>query len=450
MENATENIETESKKKFNFEKVIPFLYLFSELLLFAGVVLYAIQPIIVLCGREFSLPFTAYGVFFTSSVISLFAIIARIVLFLCLTFSKKIPANFTIQKIKDTALGKWEIFVLLLALIWTYISCLVAKNQAIVWSGNWYNVEGFWSVLKYGVIFLDAYLIRCDKLKKLFFNLLVISSSVMGVIFLYTNFAGTEFYFHFTRSIYRNSNHYGYALSVSTVVAVGLSIKERKIPLKVFYLVCFAILHMNMLVSDCLGAFIGEICGITALFIAQLLIKVKKELLFIALGVILIFVASTSILESTEVTDVVQDAGGVVEDTEDIVQGTTDGEEGSGRWYLWKETIKLILKVPIFGKGLDCYYGNDYVNGTLDMPHNEYLQIASNVGLPVLVLYAIAIFGIYIRAFIRRKELTGESFVSLGAGVGYLVSAFFGNTFTYTYPFLLIVLAFGMFKKRRK
>ncbi len=450
MENITENTETESKKRFNFEKILPYLYLLSELLLFAGVVLYAVQPIVVLCGREFSLPFTAYGVFFTSSVVSLVAIIARIMLFLCLTFSKKFIGNITAQKIKDTVLGKWEILVLLLALMWTYISCLVAKNQAIVWSGNWYNVEGFWSVLKYGVIFLDAYLIKSEKLKKLFFSLLVVSSSIMGVIFLYNNFAGVEFYFHFTRSIYRNSNHYGYALSVSTVVAVGLSIKERKIPLKVFYLICFAVLHMNMLVSDCLGAFIGEIFGISALFIAQLLIKAKKELLFIALSVILIFVASTSILEGIEMTNVVEDVGGVVEDTENIMQGTTDGEEGSGRWYLWKETAKLILKVPIFGKGLDCYYGNDYVNGTLDMPHNEYLQIASNVGLPVLILYVIAIGGTYIRAFIRRKELTGESFVSLGAGVGYLVSAFFGNTFTYTYPFLLIVLAFGMFKERRK
>ena len=335
------------------------------------------------------------------------------------------------------------------ALVWTYISCLVAKNQEIVWGGNWYNIEGFWTVLKYGVIFLDAYLLRSQRLKKLFCNLLVVSGTIVGAILIHTNLQGIDFYIHFSRSVYRNSNHYGYALAVSTVMAVGFAIKTKSRSLKVFYLVCFAILHANMLVSDCFGSLIGEVCGIVALFVINLLIKKSKELLYVAISVAVIFVGVTVVLESAKISTILQDFSVLANDAEDIIQGESSGKEGTGRWKLWEDTAQIIIQVPWFGKGLDCYYSNDYVNGTLDMPHNEYLQIASNVGVPVLLMYLVALFGIYFRAFKRKKELSSQSIICFGGSVGYLVSAFFGNTFTYTYPFLLILLAFGMLKNRR-
>lgn len=447
-ENLTKNQNIEpSKSQERYKKIIDFLWEASELLLFFGIVLYGLQPIVVLCGRAFSLPFTVNGVFFSSSIISMVAICIRVTLYLCIKFSFK---EFSIEKLKNGVLGKWELVLLLFAFIWTFISCLVAQNQAIVWGGNNYNVEGFFAVLKYGVIFLDAYLIRDEKLKKVFCSILVVSATIMGVILLYTNLQGVSFYYHFTRSVYRNSNHYGYALAVSTVMAVGLAIKEKKIYLKAFYIFSFAILHANMLVSDCLGSFIGEIIGITFLFLISLSRKKDKSLLIVLLSVIIVLIVVTALLEGFAITDLLSEFSSLLGDTGNIVQGDASGDEGSGRWELWTKTASLILKVPLFGKGLDCYYGNDFVDGTLDMPHNEFLQIASNVGLPALIFYLVAIISVFVRAIKNRKSLQSTSVICLSCALAYLVSAMFGNTFTYTYPFLLIVLAFGMIKKRSK
>lgn len=444
--NQNQSVEqTENQDKY--KKILDFLWDASELLLFFGIILYAVQPIVVLCGKAFSLPFTVYGVFFTSSIISMIAVFIRITLYLCIKFSLK---DFSIEKLKKGVLGKWELVLLLFAFVWTFISCLVAQNQAIVWGGNSYNVEGFFAVLKYGVIFLDAYMIKDDKLKKVFCSILVVSATVMGVILLYTNLQGVSFYYHFTRSVYRNSNHYGYALSVSTVMAVGLALKEKKIYLKAFYIFCYAILHANMLVCDCLGSLIGEIIGLTALFLISFSRKKDKNALYVLLSVIIVLIVVTALLEGFGITDLLKEFGSVLGDTGNIVQGDASGDEGSGRWKLWTKTISLILKVPLFGKGLDCYYGNDYVDGTLDMPHNEFLQIASNVGLPALIFYLIAIISVFVRAIKNRKSLSNVSVICLSCALAYLVSAMFGNTFTYTYPFLLIVLALGMIKKRSK
>lgn len=443
-----DNQEKECSCLAKKEKIIKISWFLSELLLFIGIVFYALQPILVLIGRAYALPITIYGVFFTSSVVCLIAIFIRFVLFAVLTCSK---GNFSAKEMLDGFLGKWEIFALTLAFIWTMISTAMAEKQNIVWGGNSYNVEGFWAVVKYGTIFLDAYLIKSAKFKKLFCSTLVISGAIMGAILLLVNIYDIPFYFHFTRSVYWNSNHYGYALSVSATLAVGLALYDKKIWKKVLYLLCFGVLHANMLVSDCFGSFMGEICGIIAVVLFYLLKERNKELLIGILAVVLVFVGVTAVLETTRISNVVtEDLLGVVKDTGDITQGEASGSEGSGRWELWVKTIEVIKKVPLYGKGLDCYYNNNLIDSSLDMPHNEYIQIASNVGLPTLIFYMSAIIGIYVRAFLSRREIEKESIICLGAGVGYLVSALFGNTFTYTYPFLLIVLALGMLKQRRK
>ena len=46
----------------------------------------------------------------------------------------------------------------------------------------------------------------------------------------------------------------------------------------------------------------------------------------------------------------------------------------------------------------------------------------------------------------RIKKINTVSVITLCASVGYLVSALFGNTFVYTYPFMLIMLAFSRFE----
>lgn len=429
-------------------KTLKIFTLIANAMLFFAICLYAAQPIIMLFLKGvIQAKFSLHNLFVWASILSAVGVIFKM---LVVFFGEVDVENISRQRVIKAVKGKWELIFLLLAFIWTFISCCVAQKQAIVWTGNSYNVEGFEAVCMYGVIFIAAYLLDSSKLKKAFCITLVLSAAIMGIILLYVHLDGAQFLFHPTRSIYRNSNHYGYALSVSCVLAAGMFVEEKKIWIKVLYGVGFAILHANMLISDCLGSFLGEIIAIVCLFVLKLFMRRDKNLLICFLVVMFLLLSVTLALELSGTTSVVIEVFKATGETGDIISGGGDGAEGSGRWGLWVKTIEVIKQVPLFGKGLDCYYGNNYVDKTLDMPHNEYIQIASNVGLPALILYLIVGIGIFSRAIARRKELSSSSLVCLIAAVGYLISALFGNTFTYTYPFLLILLGLGMFKNPKE
>lgn len=450
MENvAEENINIngeELKKQENKKQLEKAFYIIANAVLFAAICVYAAQPMLILFSKLFFRgKYGMYSLFYYSSVLSVIGIGLKILARLLFKFDK----NNIKKNAINAAKGKWELLVLFLAFLWTFVSCLVAKKQTIVWEGNDYNIEGFYSICMYGAIFFASYLLDSEKFKRAFCIVLVTSAAVMGTILLYVNLSGESFIFHPTRSVYRNSNHYGYALSISCLLSAGLFLNERKIWVKILFSVAFGILHANMLVSDCFGSFVGEIVGLICLFVFKALSSKNKKVLIEILVILIIAVVVTCVLESYAITSMMEEFGKILNETGDILNGDSTGREGSGRWELWVKTVDVINKVPLYGKGLDCYYGNNFVDSSLDMPHNEYIQIASNTGVPTLIFYLVALGGVFVRAFLRRKELTQTAFICLIASISYCISAFFGNTFTYTYPFLLIVLGLGMFKSTK-
>ena len=126
--------------------------------------------------------------------------------------------------------------------------------------------------------------------------------------------------------------------------------------------------------------------------------------------------------------------------------GGNNSSAGTGRFGLWVRTIAVIKQVPWFGKGLDLYHGNNIYDTSLDVSHNEYITMASNIGIPGLVMYIGTVIWWFIRAVKARKALTVCDLTLLAVTFSYLISAVFGNSFTYTYPYLLIFLALSMQK----
>ena len=126
--------------------------------------------------------------------------------------------------------------------------------------------------------------------------------------------------------------------------------------------------------------------------------------------------------------------------------GGDTGSAGTGRFGLWKRTIAVIRQVPWFGKGLDLYHNNNIYDTTLDVSHNEYITMASNIGIPGFVMYFGTVIWWFVRAVRARKILTVCDLTLLATAFAYLISAIFGNSFTYTYPYLMIFLAISMQK----
>lgn len=114
-----------------------------------------------------------------------------------------------------------------------------------------------------------------------------------------------------------------------------------------------------------------------------------------------------------------------------LAAGHWDDDFGSYRMGVWRRTMIFIRNNPIFGTGPDTYYHvmKDYLYRTgerlvmsFDNPHNEYLAIMSNNGIPALILY-LAAMGTLIAASLRRRK--AENTILLWALCCYLVQAFF-------------------------
>ena len=175
-----------------------------------------------------------------------------------------------------------------------------------------------------------------------------------------------------------------------------------------------------------LPALAGGLCWITAVFLHR---KPGRAVsgwttLLLAVIVILLCLLAVSLLPLTE------DAGGLWE-LQQVLRGNPQDSFGSYRLGVWRHTLNFARYNPLFGSGPDTflYVMRDYlaVNQlrlpeTFDNPHNEYLAILSNNGLPALLLY-LTLMGSLIFCCIRARRR--ESLILAGAVILFMVQGFF-------------------------
>ena len=141
--------------------------------------------------------------------------------------------------------------------------------------------------------------------------------------------------------------------------------------------------------------------------------------------------------------------------TNDIKVATTQGVTenlGSSRIFIWKETIKVIIKHPILGVGTDNLAKGILENPTeettnfinkhkklIDKAHNEYLHIAVTIGIPALITYLTFL----ILVLYKRKNLILKNtmfFMLYLSILCYLVQAFFNISAVGIAPLLWFAL----------
>ncbi|MED0676158.1 O-antigen ligase family protein [Aneurinibacillus thermoaerophilus] len=140
---------------------------------------------------------------------------------------------------------------------------------------------------------------------------------------------------------------------------------------------------------------------------------------------------------------------------------------GTGRVYIWSETLKLIEKRPLLGYGMDTYpyyfpqddpnknSGINNANTIVDKPHNMYLNLAYGAGFIALAAFLVLIvrylwYGI--RTFKERIN-TEESalFMSIFLGLcAYLVQGMFNDSIIGTAFIFWIFLGVGVSMLRKK
>ena len=127
---------------------------------------------------------------------------------------------------------------------------------------------------------------------------------------------------------------------------------------------------------------------------------------------------------------------GALWEAHQILRGEGEDRFGSWRLGVWRLTAKLAAAHLLFGTGPDTFWyvfnpawaeyeaqlresGLSQNEGEwlerFDNPHNEFLAILSNNGLPALLLYLAFLFVLFRRAFLAEETCTLKKAAAIGA-----------------------------------
>ena len=141
------------------------------------------------------------------------------------------------------------------------------------------------------------------------------------------------------------------------------------------------------------------VIGLLFLLACLILIKknkvtfIKKKLgIVVMVAVVLLSLAAPEFLGRNP-------ENGMLFEAREILHGNVDESFGTGRLFIWKNSLEMVKERPLFGSGPDtfgyhfnAYYPGDRLEIEYDKAHNEYLQILVCNGILGLLAYLIFVF----------------------------------------------------------
>lgn len=316
------------------------------------------------------------------------------------------------------------------------LSTIFSKNIFMSFSGASNRFEGIFTILTYILIYYNS---------KYYFKNYRGFTTILSVLYiLICAFAIVQFYINpnfylvpiFQRGAagtFGNTNFMGSFVSIILPAFIlGSIFKNRKI-----YYIGSAFGFSAMLLCLARSSWVAFVISMILITLCLILKKNKKyfKRFFI---IIILFILCFSALDLLDKKDrFIQKIDVAQQEISTAFQSGLSDKMGSGRIAIWKLTGKLILKVPIFGCGVDALEVGlakilpeenaafiARANVYIDKAHNEYLQIAATMGIPALIVYLVFISMIIfpsIKNIKKSKVITSYTIVI----ISYLVQAFF-------------------------
>ena len=328
------------------------------------------------------------------------------------------------------------------------VYCLISttitgwSNYALV--GDLYRNESVFTQLSYFIVFFFV----SSQVKSLYFRRILIDAIIaVSVLIIPYSF---WLWGHIVNSIslstswdpgligvFFNINHYGYYLVISTLLSSGMIISENG-GKRWLYIFAFIANTVTLSFNNTFGAWLA----ISLALLVQILLYRFKDQSRIKWAVIsfLLFIFTTAIT-GFWTKNVFHSIIRLIQDILLITSNSPNaGKAGSSRWEIWAGTISMIKQKPLFGWGMEGIMRFDKVKFVgNDRPHNEYLQYAVFYGIPVAILYIAGCVSVMVNGIgSKRKDML--HYAIWIASVGYMISAFFGNTMFYTTPYFFICL----------
>ncbi|NLB61959.1 MAG: O-antigen ligase family protein [Clostridiales bacterium] len=365
----------------------------------------------------------------------------------------------------------WQVSFGLL-FIWIYICALLSDNHRLAFDGTLYRKEGFYMIARYAVIFLCTYILKDTKRKAILLYLFISVAVLIVIIMLGQYFRWNFVWKHFASAsvtgVFANPNHAGYFLTMCTLCAAGLMLSSKKWYMSILFGIVYLVMLYTLIVNDTLGCYLAVLFALAmgvwlfaVGFNKKIYYSVIPLLMFVAISVLVSInpnsTLGTNVIKENldSLTRDIKKVFSTSESTQEreitisVLGSEVSGQSplddvGTYRFGLWRYGLKLLWERPIFGYGpeqLDSHYQKSGLKEPTDRPHNEYLQVALFYGIPGLVFYMFGTLGLLVQMVKNLKDLPAFAVVALVCVVGYLASAFFGNTMYYTMPYFILFLA---------
>ena len=342
--------------------------------------------------------------------------------------------------------NRWFLYLLLL-FVWAIVSTLLSDDPLRAFSGGNYTHDGFFSYILYASAFLCASTIRKEKYRLIILRLFCSVVSVLALIMVIQELSRNSFLDYcfpsFRAVVFNQFNHFGYVLCMGIIAFWGLYLYDKTAgrKMQIAYLVGFCALVYALLINDTFGAYLATVVATPIIFIFYVrsggIICWKSFVPLVAFVLISVLSILNVLPGSANLSKNLTQFG---TDVKNVATGSEQAASaGTGRFTLWKDTIKKISERPLFGYGPQGFYGKNAITNN-DAPHNEYLQMAGFLGIPALLFYLGALFSLAFDHWKKIKELDPLVIAVSGVTVVYLFSAFFGNPFFNTAPFFWMFL----------
>lgn len=324
--------------------------------------------------------------------------------------------------------------------------------------GTLYALADGYVYIVFAFIFYLATTLNETKIKQLIVKVYCYMVVALTSIQLLQHFKVTWIYAIFPSidaSVFQQFNYFGYVLCMALLGFAGMYLYEGKNSQKkrIIYGVCFGYLLLCLEYNNTFGAYLATFIALPIAYFFYW--KNHGYIGFEDLGVLLVFylgslIGACNIIPGTE--NFGPSIFGFMSDMEVLSKKTEGkvGAVGTGRMQLWIDTLQRILQKPLTGFGPSGFTLSNGINN-MDSPHNEYLQLAGYLGLPMLISYLTGIFGLVKGCWLKIQHLSQIAMTIAGMVLVYMISACFGNMSLMTWPFVgvLLGLLYGEYRKTK-
>ena len=362
---------------------------------------------------------------------------------------------YIISKIKNFKFTKIEIFIFVLMILST-LSIFTAINLDDALFGRINRREGLFDILTYYIMALNCMSIKNKKYIKIIISFICIYAliNIFYGLFQIGILTSSNFEiigsWHYARGFLGNSMYFGTLMAIFYGISIGLFIKTNELSKTIIAYILLLTSSIGIIMSGSMSVFVSTIF-IYLVILFQAIVKIVKkdkdgidqllQLIFCVITFVLLLIISIQNNNS----NVGKDISELVGESKNVSTGVVKDNYGTGRIYIWKNTIDKIVENKGIGVGIDNFYNafegqliDVKSNMPVDKAHNDYLQKMLCEG----VISGIAFIAFLSIIFFKniRKNLSPVYYGLFLAFTSYSVQAFFNISVTRVAPIYFVII----------